>query len=257
MESLVIQSPQGRDVTTSLIVAQVFGKEHAKVCRDIESLSCSESFNVANFGVIAYTDSRGREQKAYEMTKDGFSFLVMGYTGKKAGEFKEMFINEFNRREMMLNSEEYILARSQEILQKRLLATEQKLQIAQSTIEAQEAEIQALAPKASYTDEVLQSTSTYTLTQIAHDLGLRSVYVLTERLRALGYLYKQSGQWQPTAKVADKGYFATRTAKYIKSDGSIGSSISSVLTESGRRWLHELYGKLSCPTTALDTNTAI
>lgn len=248
----------GRDVTTSLIVAQVFGKEHRKVCRDIENLSCSDEFRAANFGHTPYTHPQnGQEYHYYEMTKDGFSFLVMGYTGKKAGEFKEMFINEFNRREMMLNSEEYILARSQEILQKRLLATEQKLQIAQSTIEAQEAEIQALAPKASYTDEVLQSTSTYTLTQVAHDLGLRSVYVLTERLRALGYLYKQSGQWQPTAKVADKGYFATRTAKYIKSDGSIGSSISSVLTESGRRWLHELYGKLSCPTTALDTNTAI
>lgn len=152
---------------------------------------------------------------------------------------------------------EMIMARALQVAQATIDNHRQRLQIAQSTIEAQEAEIQALAPKASYTDEVLQSTSTYTLTQIAHDLGLRSVYVLTERLRALGYLYKQSGQWQPTAKVADKGYFATRTAKYIKSDGSIGSSISSVLTESGRRWLHELYGKLSCPTTALDTNTAI
>ena len=112
MANLVIQSPQGRDVTTSLIVAQVFGKEHNKVCRDIENLSCSASFNAANFGVIEYTDSRGRVQKAYQMTKDGFSFLVMGYTGDKAGQFKEMFINEFNKREMMLKSDDYILARS-------------------------------------------------------------------------------------------------------------------------------------------------
>ncbi len=80
MAELVFQNNNGNDVTTSLLVAEVFGKEHSKVVRDIESLSCSASFNAANFGVITYIDSRNREQTAYEMTKDGFSFLVMGYT---------------------------------------------------------------------------------------------------------------------------------------------------------------------------------
>lgn len=155
MNALVIQGGNGRDVTTSLIVSQVFGKEHAKVVRDIESLSCSTNFNVANFGVIEYTDTRGRIQKAYEMTKDGFSFLVMGYTGAKAGQFKEMFIAEFNKREAMLKNDDYILARSQEILHNRLKLAEQQLQIAQGTIEKQEEAIKTLTPKAQYTDEVL------------------------------------------------------------------------------------------------------
>lgn len=97
MQELVIQSSKGDEVTTSLIVAEVFGKEHRKVLRDIESLSCSENFNTANFGRIDYTDSRGRTQKAYEMTKDGFSFLVMGYTGKAAAKFKEDFINAMEK----------------------------------------------------------------------------------------------------------------------------------------------------------------
>lgn len=224
MNALVIQGGNGRDVTTSLIVSQVFGKEHAKVVRDIESLSCSTNFNVANFGVIEYTDTRGRIQKAYEMTKDGFSFLVMGYTGAKAGQFKEMFIAEFNKREAMLKNDDYILARSQEILHNRLKLAEQQLQIAQGTIEKQEEAIKTLTPKAQYTDEVLQSTSTYTLTQIAHDLGLRSVHALTRILMEKKMLYRQSGQWQPTAKVADKGYFDTRTAKFVKSDNTIGTS---------------------------------
>lgn len=194
MNALVIQGGNGRDVTTSLIVSQVFGKEHAKVVRDIESLSCSTNFNVANFGVIEYTDTRGRIQKAYEMTKDGFSFLVMGYTGAKAGQFKEMFIAEFNKREAMLKNDDYILARSQEILHNRLKLAEQQLQIAQGTIEKQEEAIKTLTPKAQYTDEVLQSTSTYTLTQIAHDLGLRSVHALTRILMEKKMLYRQSGQ---------------------------------------------------------------
>lgn len=243
MNALVIQGGNGRDVTTSLIVSQVFGKEHAKVVRDIESLSCSTNFNVANFGVIEYTDTRGRIQKAYEMTKDGFSFLVMGYTGAKAGQFKEMFIAEFNKREAMLKSDDYILARSQEILHNRLQLAEQRLQIAQGTIEKQEEQIQVLAPKAAYTDEVLQSTSTYTLTQIAHDLGLRSVHALTRILMEKKIIYRQSGQWQPTAKVADKGYFDTRTAKFVKSDNTIGTSMTTVITESGRQFLHSLIGK--------------
>lgn len=100
-----------------------------------------------------------------------------------------------------------------------------------------------LAPKAQYTDEVLQSTSTYTLTQIAHDLGLRSVHALTRILMEKKMLYRQSGQWQPTAKVADKGYFDTRTAKLVKSDNTIGTSMTTVITESGRQFLHSLIGK--------------
>lgn len=143
----------------------------------------------------------------------------------------------------MLKSDDYILARSQEILHNRLQLAEQRLQIAQGTIEKQEEQIQVLAPKAAYTDEVLQSTSTYTLTQIAHDLGLRSVHALTRILMEKKMLYRQSGQWQPTAKVADKGYFDTRTAKFVKSDNTIGTSMTTVITESGRQFLHSLIGK--------------
>ena len=111
MNDLVFQNSNGNDVTTSLIVAEVFGKEHSKVMRDIENLSCSESFRVANFGYTPYTHPQnGQVYHYYEMTKDGFSFLVMGYTGTKAGEFKERFINEFNKREAMLKNDDYTKA---------------------------------------------------------------------------------------------------------------------------------------------------
>lgn len=65
---------------------------------------------------------QGGAQKSeyYEITKDGFMFLVMGYTGEKAGEFKERFINEFNKREALLRSDDYILARAKEIQLKQL-----------------------------------------------------------------------------------------------------------------------------------------
>ena len=88
--------------TTSLDVAETFGKTHDKVMRDIRELGCSEEFNAANFGDISYTDSRGRDQKAKIMTRDGFTLLVMGYTGELAMKFKEAYIKQFNAMEIAL-----------------------------------------------------------------------------------------------------------------------------------------------------------
>lgn len=97
-----------------------------------------------------------------------------------------------------------------------------------------------LIPAAAYANEVLKSKSDYTLTQTAHALGLRSVYVLTGWLNRRGVLYFQSGQWQPTAKVAAKGYFSTRTHKRISSDDTIVTKIYTTVTEKGRRFLWEM-----------------
>lgn len=99
MHDIVFCGDNGKLVTTSLKVAEVFGKEHNKVVRDIENLSCSENFNLANFGEINHIDDKGRSYKAYSMTKDGFVFLVMGYRGVKAAQFKESYIEAFNKLE--------------------------------------------------------------------------------------------------------------------------------------------------------------
>lgn len=97
-----------------------------------------------------------------------------------------------------------------------------------------------LIPAAAYANEVLKSKSDYTLTQTAHALGLRSVYVLTKWLKRRGVLSYQSGQWQPRAKVAAKGYFTTRTCKYVNSDDTVGTKIYTTVTEKGRRFLWEM-----------------
>ncbi|EDQ2390367.1 Rha family transcriptional regulator [Salmonella enterica subsp. enterica] len=91
-----------RPVTTSIAVANFFGKHHKDVLKKIRMLECSPTFTTANFCAVAITTQAGfdeRETEAYEMTKDGFVFLVMGFTGKKAAAFKEAYIAEFNRME--------------------------------------------------------------------------------------------------------------------------------------------------------------
>lgn len=240
MNELVIQNSKGNDVTTSLIVAQVFGKEHSKVCRDIENLSCSESFRVANFGDTPYVNPQnGQTYRMYEMTKDGFSFLVMGYTGEKAGQFKEKFINEFNKREQLLKSEDYILLRSQEILNNRVKLMEAKVAQLEEENKLQSQQLQESAPKIEYFNKALSSVGTYTATQIAKEFGW-GAETLNRKLKEMGVHYKQNGQWIFYAKYDGKGYTKSVTRTFTRSDGTTGSQMQTVFTEKGRKFIHEL-----------------
>jgi len=238
MNELVIQNSKGNDVTTSLIVAEVFGKNHKDVLRDIENLSCSGSFNERNFAPIEYTDSRNRSQKAYEMTKDGFSFLVMGYTGEKAGQFKERFINEFNKREQLLKSDDYILLRSQEILNNRVKLMEAKVAQLEEENKLQSIQLKESAPKVEYFDKALSSVGTYTATQIAKEFGW-GAETLNRKLKERGIQYKQNGQWILYAQYSGKGYTKSVTRTFTRSDGSTGSQLQTVWTEKGREFIYK------------------
>ena len=129
----------GKTVTDSLTIAEVFGKEHKHVLRDIRELECSEDFTQSNFGLSTYKDPTGRLLSKYIITQDGFSFLVMGYTGREAARFKEMYIQEFNRMRDKLNrlpadpvkalmQATHNLLASQELIVERLDDVEQKVE---------------------------------------------------------------------------------------------------------------------------------
>ena len=92
----IISLHHGKPVTTSLRVAEAFGKLHKNVIRKLQSIECSPEFNRLNFEPVEYTDAKGEKQPMWEMTKDGFMFLVMGFTGTKAAAIKEAYINAFN-----------------------------------------------------------------------------------------------------------------------------------------------------------------
>ena len=91
-----------RAICTSLDVAETFGKEHKNVLCDIRELGCSEEFNRLNFEPTSYTDTMNRKQDAMVMTRDGFTLLVMGYTGELSMKFKEAYIKQFNAMETAL-----------------------------------------------------------------------------------------------------------------------------------------------------------
>lgn len=91
--------------TTSLLVARKFGKDHKNVLRDIQTLVCTKEFRELNFELSSYKSFQNKELPMYRMTKDGFTLLVMSFTGALAGKFKEEFLNEFNRMEALLKAE--------------------------------------------------------------------------------------------------------------------------------------------------------
>lgn len=88
----------------SLMVAEMFGKRHDKVLRDIRELDCSEEFRLSDFGESSYLNEQNKKQPCYDMTRDGFVFLVMGYRGKKAAQFKELYIKRFNEMEKFIKT---------------------------------------------------------------------------------------------------------------------------------------------------------
>lgn len=91
-----------RAAVTSLDVAETFGKDHNKVLRDIRELGCSEEFRLSNFGQSSYLNAQSKSMPMYLMTRDGFTLLVMGYTGALAMKFKEAYIKQFNAMETAL-----------------------------------------------------------------------------------------------------------------------------------------------------------
>lgn len=107
-------------VTSSRLVAEYFGKRHDTVTRAIKNLKCSKEFNARNFAVVNYTDKKGETRQEYLMTKDGFTILAMGFTGAKAMQFKEAYINAFNKMESLLKGNSTILQ-----LEKRIQELEQ------------------------------------------------------------------------------------------------------------------------------------
>ena len=88
----------------SLIVAQMFEKEHKDVLKSIRNLDCSEEFRLRNFAPSSYINEQGKKQPCVNMTRDGFTFLVMGYRGKKAARFKEAYIRRFNEMESFIRT---------------------------------------------------------------------------------------------------------------------------------------------------------
>lgn len=233
MDEIILKEQDGKILASSLEVAEKFGKEHAKVKRSIKSLEK----DVANFGEMFtlsyYEDSYGRKQEEYSMNRDGFSLIVMGFTGKKALDWKLKYINAFNKMEEELKRQSI-----------RALPTTYKEALLQLLEEVEkneklEEERKILLPKADYHDEVLNSDGLITTTVVAKDLGFRSAAKLNQIMFLNNIIFKnKSGTWCP---YADYEWLITEKYADYQSYSVERSKPCLKWTEKGRKWIIENY----------------
>ena len=126
-----------RLVTTSRKIAETFEKRHADVIRDIETMKCSEQFRERNFALSSYKSEQNKMLKEYLVTEDGFSMLCMGYTGEKAMEFKERYIEAFNSmreelRRIYTERQQWQIERDKGVIIRHILTDTIKMKIADS-----------------------------------------------------------------------------------------------------------------------------
>ena len=101
----LIRKDGSRLFVTSLDISNRFGKEHKVVLRAIENTECTQGFRRRNFALSSYNNSQNKPQPMYEITRDGFVFLCMGFTGQQAALWKERYIDAFNAMETTLREQ--------------------------------------------------------------------------------------------------------------------------------------------------------
>lgn len=236
------------DYITSLQVAELTGKQHSNVMRDIrnllEQLEDRQQFSFELMFINRNLPNGGSKQEPYyNLTKKDSLLLASGYDANLRAKIINRW-EELERQKQYGNFQvpqtfaDALLLAAQQQKQLESLAEQNKLQSQQ---------LKQAAPKVEYFDNVLQSVNTYTSTQISKEVGFKSADQLHKRLREMKVMYQQSGQWLLTAKYCGKDYTKPRTTQFTRSDGSVGTNTITVWTESGRMFIHNiLKGGKSC-----------
>lgn len=197
----------------------------------------------------------GQNREVWLLTEDGLYEVLMQSRKPIAKEFKKgvkEILKTIRTTGGYLatkqdDTPEEIMARALTIAQATLAKREERLkqleaetEKQQVTIEIQTEEIKKAAPKVSYYDNHLQSVNTQTSTQAAKQIGM-DAEKLHKKLKEIGIIYRQSGQWILHAPYSTWGMHSTRTQTYTRSDGSTGTSVYTVWTTKGVRFIIALY----------------
>jgi anti-repressor protein len=227
----LVQIENGRLVTDSLTLAETFGKSHDNVLRDIRALECSGEFSLLNFEESSYTNERGRTYMKYHITQDGFSFLAMGYSGKEAARFKEIYIGEFNRMREQLSNAQIPQSLPEALRLAATLAEEKETLLFKAERDK---------PKVLFADAVAASKSSILVGELAKILKQNGVNIGQNRffewLRENGYLINRKGTDynMPTQRSMELGLFEIKETTINHSDGHISVNKTPKITGKGQ-----------------------
>lgn len=185
----IVQTQDGAPMADSRDVAAYFGKNHFDVLKAIRNLSCSPEFKERNFASFKIKDLTGESTSHVMMTKDGFTFLAMGFTGGRAASYKERYIAAFNAMETELRARPYVdplkMLNDPAAMRGLLLTYSEK-------VLALEEKNAALSPKAEALDRIATADGSLCITDAAKTLQVRPIELFAY-LRSHGWIYKRPG----------------------------------------------------------------
>lgn len=232
MTDIILSTQNGEPVASSRQIAESFGKEHKDVLEAIRTKTAENSALLEMFHLTEYTTSQNKKLPMYLMNRDGFSFLVMGFTGKKADEWKLRYIQAFNAMEKQL-------AQRPQLSRAELMA--QALIAAHDELEHKDRQIAELTPKGIFADAVNASKKSILVGELAKLLCQNSVQIGQNRLfvwmREHGYLIrdpKRSDYNMPTQRAVEQGLFEIKETTVVHSDGHTSINKTPKVTGKGQ-----------------------
>ena len=221
MDNLTIVS-NGQVLVSSRSVAENFEKRHGDVLEAIENIKTENSAVTTMFNETTYHAGTGKGYKMYLMNRDGFSLLVMGFTGKEALQWKLKYIQAFNEMESQLSPR-----LPQNFAEALRLAADQAEQI-----EYQKKQLAEAKPKVEFFDAVAGCNDAIEIGSVAKVLGIKGMgrNNLFSFLRDKKILMNNN---QPYQTYVDRGYFRVLEQKFEKPNGETCINIKTLVYQSG------------------------
>ena len=218
---------------TSLDIAEITGKRHADVMRDVrkEIDELGREIGQRIFAQSSYINRQNKEQPCYSFGKDGAMQLALKYDAKTRYRVIKRIeeLENDNKKQLPTTYKEALLHLVEQVEENERLQTNNLML---------EQQVNELKPKADYTDRILQNKGLVTISQIAKDYGM-SGQAMNSLLHGLGIQYKQSDQWLLYAKYHDKGYTHSETFDITRKDGTPDVRLNTKWTQKGRLFLYE------------------
>lgn len=207
-----------KETMTSQEIAQITGKQHSNVMRDIRNL-LGQGVNQINFELVEYEDAKGEKRPMYLLTKKGCLILASGYDAV----LREKIIDRWEELEMKERNVFKVPSTFAEALR---LAAEQ-----QEKIEQQNKLIEVQKPKAEFYDDVVDSKDAIDMKAVAKTLNMGvGRNKLFKFLRDHKVLMTNN---QPYQQYVDAGWFRTIESKYQKPNGDTCINIKTVVFQKG------------------------
>ncbi|MBD1223253.1 phage antirepressor KilAC domain-containing protein [Virgibacillus halodenitrificans] len=218
---------------TSLDIAEIIGKKHQHVMRDIrnEINTLGNEIGQSIFGQSSYLNKQNKKQPCYSFGKDGAMQLALKYDAKTRYKVIKRIEELENGQKLNLpgNYKEALIQLVGQVEENEKLEAHNKM------LEQQVSEYE---PKATYVDEILRSKDTVTISQVAEDYGMTG-QEMNKLLHEIGIQYKLGGQWLLYSKHKGQGYTKSNTVDITHKSGRKSVSMHTKWTQKGRLFIYE------------------